>query len=97
MTRRILCALIVLPAAVLSLWSAPSGAGAEPRKITIDRLKNMLESPRKDNLIIVDVRIGSSWTRSDKKIVGAFRGDPDQIGAWAFQLPRERTLVFYCS
>lgn len=97
MTGRILCALIVLLVGVSSAWSTPPGAGAEPRTVTIDQLKSMLEGPKKGNLIIVDVRIGSSWTRSDKKIVGAIRGDPDQIDAWASQLPRERTLVFYCS
>lgn len=97
MTGRILCALIVLLVGVSSAWLTPPSAGAEPRTITVDQLKSMLESPETGNLIIVDVRISSSWTRSDTKIVGAFRGDPDQIDAWASQLPRERTLVFYCS
>jgi rhodanese-related sulfurtransferase len=63
-------------------------------RITKDELKPMLGNP---DLIIIDVRIESSWNESDAKIKGAVREQPIHIESWANKYPKDKTLVLYCS
>ena len=49
------------------------------------------------NVIIVDVRIDDEWRASEKKIQGATWKNPEEIGSWLRQYPKDKTLVFYCS
>lgn len=97
MIRRVLFVLIAFLAAGTTVVAAAGAKDVRPRVVSAEKLKNMLVGPEKGNLIVVDVRLASSWAKSDRKIVGAFRGDPDHRDAWASQLPRQKTLVFYCS
>ncbi len=66
----------------------------EPPKISKEELKTMLGDP---NVIILDVRIYDEWKASDKKIQGATWKNPEKIGSWLKQYPKDKTLVFYCS
>ena len=60
--------------------------------MTKEELKAILGKP---DLIIIDVRTGSDWTGSDLKIKGAVREDPENIGSWANNYSKNKTLVFY--
>jgi rhodanese-related sulfurtransferase len=60
--------------------------------MTKEALKAMLGNP---DLIILDVRLGNEWTESDLKIKGAVREDPENIGSWANNYSKNKTLVFY--
>ncbi len=66
----------------------------EPPRISKEELKTMLGDP---NVIILDVRIYDEWKASGKKIQGATWKNPEKIGSWMKQFPKEKTLVFYCS
>ena len=66
----------------------------EPPRISKEELKNMLGDP---NVIILDVRIYDEWKASGKKIQGATWKNPEKIGSWLKQYPKDKTLVFYCS
>jgi hypothetical protein len=64
-------------------------------KMTKEELKSLLGNP---DLVVVDVRVSSEWRKSEHKIKGAVREDPEKaIDSWAAKFPKDRTLVFYCS
>ena len=65
---------------------------ADAPRMTKEALKAKLGNP---DLIILDVRLGSDWTGSDLKIKGAVREDPGNIGSWANNYSKNKTLVFY--
>ena len=66
----------------------------EPPRISKEELKTMLGDP---NVIILDVRIDDEWKASGRKIQGATWKNPEEIGSWLKQYPKDKTLVFYCS
>ena len=73
---------------------AALASSADAPTITKEALKAMLGNP---DLIILDVRLGNEWTESDSKIRGAVREDPENIGSWANQYSKDKTLVLYCA
>jgi rhodanese-related sulfurtransferase len=48
-------------------------------------------------VVIIDVRTPKDWAGSQKKIQGAVRQDPGKVAAWGKTLPRDKTIVLYCS
>ncbi len=64
-------------------------------KMTKEELKSLLDNP---DLVVVDVRISSEWKKTEYKIKGAVREDPEKaIDSWAEKFQKDKTLVFYCS
>ena len=71
------------------------GKGMEPQRITKDQLFAMLGNP---GVVILDVREGDSWEKSELKIQGAVREDPGKdVQGRLERYPKDKTLVFYCS
>jgi hypothetical protein len=65
----------------------------EVSKITKEELKPMLGNP---DVIIIDVRLDNDWDKSDSKIKGAVREDPEgDVQTWAEKYPKNKTIVFY--
>jgi len=62
-------------------------------RITIDELNAMPA----DQVTIIDVRTEGSWEKSDQKIKGAIRENPNEVEVWANKYPKDKTLVLYCS
>ena len=83
---------------LLALLLAPGATvlAAEPEVKLIDAatLKSMLGDRQ---VMIIDVRTPSSFADSGKMIKGAVRLDPGKVPTWAQTLPRDKTLVLYCS
>lgn len=67
---------------------------AEVPRMTKEELKAILGSP---DLIILDVRTGQGWKDSDSKVKGAVREDPENVGSWADNYGKDKTLILYCS
>ncbi len=62
-------------------------------RMTVQELRAMLGQP---DLVVLDVRIKDEWEKSDSKIKGAVRENPEvAIRSWAENYPRNKTLVFY--
>lgn len=70
----------------------PSESGA-PR-IGQEEVRAMLGQP---DVVILDVRVEEDWKKSDWKIRGAVRQNPEKIKEWSNQYPKEKTYVFSCS
>jgi rhodanese-related sulfurtransferase len=63
--------------------------------MTKEELKALLGNP---DVIVIDVRVGASYSASKWKIQGAVREDPRaEIEAWAKKYPKDKTIVLYCS
>lgn len=60
--------------------------------MSIEDLKDRIGDP---DILILDVRTGSDWTDSSRKIKGALRFDPEKFSSWARLLPKSKTIVFY--
>jgi rhodanese-related sulfurtransferase len=61
--------------------------------MTKEELKSLLGNP---GVIVVDVRITEDWKRSDSKIKGAIREDPEEdFKTWVSKYPKNKTIVFY--
>jgi len=67
----------------------------EPARIAIDKLKRMLDHG--DQVFIIDTRSHASWEGSDVKIPGAVRLHYHYLEEHLDELPRDRTIVTYCT
>jgi hypothetical protein len=86
--------IVMLSFALLGCLQRWSSEAKIPR-MTKEELKSMLGHP---DVTIVDVRLGEDWKKSNWKIQGAVREDPEKdIKFWAEKFPKDKTLVFYCS
>ena len=64
-------------------------------KVTKEELKSMLSNT---NIVIIDVRLDEEWKKSEWKIQGAVREDPEKdVKNWGGKYPKDKTLVFYCA
>ena len=62
-------------------------------RITKEELKSILGQP---DVVVVDVRVAEEWKKSEWKIKGAVREDPEKdIKTWAENYSKDKTLVFY--
>lgn len=61
------------------------------RTIHPDALKNVLS-----DVYILDARRASDRDVSDEQLPGAHWHDPEKLGDWAQQLPRDKDIVLYC-
>ena len=62
--------------------------------MTKEDLKEKLDSP---DIVIIDVRVGGSWTGSEVKIKNAVREDPQNADAWMKKYAKDKTLILYCA
>lgn len=79
---------------VLFTVSALVSAGGEALRISKEEVKAKLRHP---NFILLDVRTGSDWNRSEEKIVGAVRVNPEKIAEWSKTLAKDKEIVLYCA
>jgi hypothetical protein len=84
----------ILGLVCLGLLVQTAWADQVPR-MTKEELRPLLGDP---DVIILDVRVGRSWTESQWKIQGAIREDPSaEVASWAHKYPLDKTLVLYCT
>ena len=93
MKARSLVGLMLL-SLLLAPWATAQAAEPTVKLIDAATLKGMLGNPQ---VMIIDVRTPSSFASSGKMIKGAVRRDPGKVPTWAQTLPRDKTLVLYCS
>lgn len=76
------------------IFSASGFAAEDAPRIAKEEVKVLLNDP---NVAILDARIRSDWKKSDKKIKGAVRVDPLDVGAWAGSYPKDKKIIVYCA
>jgi len=68
---------------------------SDDERITIGDLKRKLD--RKEEVIIIDARAGSSWIGSSVRIKGSIHITTDQLDAGIDKLPKNKEIVIYCT
>jgi len=91
MKRNLTLFMIIMFALVVVGSSLNVAAGEVPR-INKEELKGMLD---KEDVVIIDVRVGKDWTASESKIKGAVREEPKKAKSWATKYDKYKTFVLY--
>ena len=64
-------------------------------RVTVDEVKERMD--RGEEFTFLDTRNPEAWASSDVKLPGAIRCLPDEIRDMAPSLPRDRTIITYCT
>ena len=83
--------LIFVLSGCLQKWTS----NVKTPRLTKEELKLMVGNP---DTFIIDVRLADEWKKSEWKIQGAVREDPEKdFKNWAEKYPKDKTLIFYCA
>jgi hypothetical protein len=89
-------AVVLMAAAIfvsgLELPVLAMGKNVEVPRLTIEELRPLIGT---SDVIMIDVRVGDEWKKSNEKIQGAVREEPEKYNQWAVKYPKEKILVFY--
>jgi rhodanese-related sulfurtransferase len=79
---------------LLFAFTIPTYGAEDVPRISTEELNNTLEN---SDLVLLDVRTERDWNKSDIKIIGAIRVDPDDIKSWAGNYSKDQMIVAYCA
>ena len=84
----------ILAVAALIVFTATAGLALDVPRMSKEALRDNLENP---DFVVIDTRLGGDWGAEQGKITGTDRRDPDNVGSWASQYDKEKTIVVYCA
>ncbi len=64
-------------------------------RVTVDEVKERLD--RGDPIASIDARGAESWSKSDEQIRGSIRIPADDVEKRLGDIPRDRSIVVYCT
>ena len=64
-------------------------------RITVDELRTRLD--RGEDIFFVDTRNPKAWREAETKLPGTIRVPADQVEQHLADIPRDRTVVSYCT
>ena len=67
----------------------------EATRITTDEVKERLD--RGEEFTFLDTRNPTAWAESDKKLPNAMRVPADQLAQHLNEIPKDRTVITYCT
>lgn len=67
----------------------------ETTRVTVDEVKERMD--RGEAFTFVDTRNRTAWTEADTKLPGAIRVPADEVQQHLDEIPRERTVITYCT
>ncbi len=67
----------------------------EATRVTVDEIKERLD--RGEAFTFVDTRNPQAWGEADTKLPGAIRVAADDVENSLDQIPRDRTVITYCT
>jgi rhodanese-related sulfurtransferase len=67
----------------------------EPTRVTVDELKE--RRAREEEFAFVDTRNPKAWAEAETKLPGAIRVPADEVGKHLDQIPKDRTVITYCT
>jgi len=79
---------------IFNALSAFAAAPAEAPRMEKEELKRRLGEKE---IVVIDVRTQGDWEKSDFKIRGAAREEPQDTASWAGKYAKDKTIVLYCS
>jgi rhodanese-related sulfurtransferase len=79
---------------LLFAFTIPTYGADDVPRISTEQLKDLLGSA---DLALLDVRTEKDWGKSDRKITGAVRVDPDDVNSWAGGYSKDQKIILYCA
>ncbi len=70
-------------------------AADEVRRISVQEAKEMMN--RGEGVLFVDSRNPQAWANTSSKLPGAIRAPADNVLAHVNEIPRDRTVIAYCT
>ena len=67
----------------------------EPTRVTVDEVRERMD--RGEQFAFVDTRNPKAWTEAETKLPGAFRVSSDEVEKNISEIPRDRTVITYCT
>ena len=67
----------------------------EAHRIDVAEVTRRLDAD--EPLLFLDTRSPSDWERADRKVTGAMRVPADDVANHLDAIPRDRTIITYCS
>jgi len=67
----------------------------EATRVTVDEVKQRMD--RGESFTFVDTRNPTAWAEADAKLPGAIRIPADEVNEHLDEIPRDRTVITYCT
>ena len=67
----------------------------EVTRVTVDEVKERMN--RGEVFTFIDTRNPKAWAEADTKLPGAIRIPADEVEQHLDQIPRDRTVITYCT
>jgi len=67
----------------------------EPTKLTANEVKRRMDSG--ERIVFLDTRGPEAWDKSDVKIPGAIRVPANEVTQHLSEIPRDATIITYCT
>lgn len=67
----------------------------EVTRVTVDEVKERMD--RGEAFTFVDTRNPNAWSQADTKLPGAIRVPAAEVEQYLDQIPRDRTVITYCT
>lgn len=67
----------------------------EVTRVTVDEVKQRLD--RGEELVFVDARNPQAWGKADTKMPGAIRVPANEVEQHLNEIPRDHTIITYCT
>jgi rhodanese-related sulfurtransferase len=86
--------LILMLFFAIGILCVPLDARSDVPTMTKEELKAHIGVK---DFFVIDVRTASDWKKSEYKIKGALREDPDTVRDWASKYQKDKAIVLYCA
>jgi rhodanese-related sulfurtransferase len=67
----------------------------EATRVTVDEVKERMD--RGEQFTFVDTRNPKAWAEAKTKLPGAIRVPADEMNQHVSEIPRDRTVITYCT
>jgi len=67
----------------------------EISRVTVDEVRQRLD--RGEPLVLVDARSAESWSKANTQLPGSVRVPPDDVAGHVDEIPRDRSVIAYCT
>jgi len=67
----------------------------EATRVTVDEVKERMD--RGEQFTFLDTRNPTAWAEADTKLPGAIRVPANEVEQHLDQIPRDRTVITYCT
>jgi rhodanese-related sulfurtransferase len=68
---------------------------SEVTRISVDEVNRRMDSG--EQIYPLDTRSPDAWSKADTRLPGAIRVPPDEVEKHLADIPRDRTIVTYCT